>query len=368
MLHAFSPRFRNSPVRIQSGVEVLDEILQGGLPEGSITEISGPECSGRTTLTIPYIAALTRQDKVCAWIDAADSLDPESVAANGVDLDRLLWVRCGESPNATQNELLEIPSSPYKPSLSQQQSSGGGSGHPRFESRGMESAVNTMLTTPADPGKREFRRRNQSLGTPGAQNRSLSSPPLQREEQVNSDRLPPRRGENLMIFPRRPISYGLSTASSTPITLATTQSNAATKTFWLGLDHALKTSDMLLHSGGFSCVLLDLAGIPAQNISRIPAATWFRFRAACERSRTSLVVITQHPCTHSCAELAVETHVGKIVADGKVMSGIDYSTSNIHVRSHMPATPTVRKSPQPSQSRVSNPGQWNSPSMWVNAK
>ena len=326
MLHAFSPRFRSSPVRFQSGVEVLDEILQGGLPEGSITEISGPECSGRATLPVAYIAALTRQDKVCAWIDASDSLDPESVAANGVDLERLLWVRCGESRNTTSNQLRDVPSSPYKPNLSQLQPSGGGSCHPRSEIRGMENAVSTMLTTPADPAKSEVRRKNRSLGTPGAPNRSLSSAPLQREEQVNSDRLPPRRGENLMLFPRRPISHGANPRSSAPQTVATTQSNAAVKTSWLGLDHAMKTADLLLHSGGFSCVVLDLAGIPPQHVSRIPAATWFRFRAACERSRTSLVVLVQHSCTHSCAELAVETHVGRMVADG---NAIDYPPARL---------------------------------------
>ncbi len=39
--------------------------------------------------------------KVCAWVDVSDTLHPESAAAMGVDLSRLLWVRCGASPVTT---------------------------------------------------------------------------------------------------------------------------------------------------------------------------------------------------------------------------------------------------------------------------
>ena len=43
--------------------------------------------------------------KVCAWIDVSNALHPESAAAAGVDLSRLLWVRCGvpASTNAQQS-------------------------------------------------------------------------------------------------------------------------------------------------------------------------------------------------------------------------------------------------------------------------
>ncbi len=60
-----------------------------------MTEFTGPESSGRTTLALTYMAAITSAGGVCAWIDVADTLDPESAAASGVDLERLLWVRCG---------------------------------------------------------------------------------------------------------------------------------------------------------------------------------------------------------------------------------------------------------------------------------
>jgi hypothetical protein len=80
-----------------TGIGALDHLLGGGLPIGAVCEVFGPECSGRTSLALSFLAQVTRQGSACAWIDVADSLDPESAAASGVDLSRLLWVRCAET-------------------------------------------------------------------------------------------------------------------------------------------------------------------------------------------------------------------------------------------------------------------------------
>src|SRR5260370_20792057 len=52
-----------------TGVVAVDEVLKGGLPIGAITEIIGPECSGRTSLALSFLAHLTQSANVCAWID-----------------------------------------------------------------------------------------------------------------------------------------------------------------------------------------------------------------------------------------------------------------------------------------------------------
>jgi recombination protein RecA len=78
------------------GIDPLDRLLGGGFPIGAVCEVFGPECSGRTSVALSLLAQVTRQGNACAWIDVADSLDPESAAASGVDLQRLLWVRCSE--------------------------------------------------------------------------------------------------------------------------------------------------------------------------------------------------------------------------------------------------------------------------------
>src|SRR5258708_40177866 len=53
-----------------TGVATVDEVLEGGLPVGAITEMIGPECSGRTSLALSFLARVTQSAKVCAWIDA----------------------------------------------------------------------------------------------------------------------------------------------------------------------------------------------------------------------------------------------------------------------------------------------------------
>lgn len=77
-----------------TGVAEVDALLDGGLPVGAISEVTGPMSSGRTTLALAFVAQRTAAGQVCAWVDASDALDPESAAANGVQLAQLLWVRC----------------------------------------------------------------------------------------------------------------------------------------------------------------------------------------------------------------------------------------------------------------------------------
>lgn len=59
-----------------TGIETLDEILKGGLPIGAISELVGPECSGRTSVALSFRARMTQMAKVCAWIDVSNAFDP----------------------------------------------------------------------------------------------------------------------------------------------------------------------------------------------------------------------------------------------------------------------------------------------------
>ena len=88
-------REKAAPLTVSTGVAALDA-LTGGLPRGALSEITGPASSGRTGVMLAALAGTTRRDESCALVDASDSFDPASAAAAGVDLDRLLWVRCSE--------------------------------------------------------------------------------------------------------------------------------------------------------------------------------------------------------------------------------------------------------------------------------
>jgi recombination protein RecA len=197
---ALSPAPRVACETAATGIAAIDDLLNGGIPIGAISELTGPACSGRTSLALAFLAQRTQQGQVCAWIDVEDTLDPESAAANGVWLQQLLWIRC----------------------------------------------------------------RNDAA-----------------------------RGDN-----RKP---------------------------WTRLEQAVRATDLLLQAGGFSAIVLDMAGVAQQFARRIPLATWFRFRQAAQRTQCSLVVLGQIACAQSSAELVLDCSALRAEAQGAtVLNGFAY--------------------------------------------
>jgi len=194
---------RPAPERVSSGIAAMDD-LTGGLPRGCLTEIFGSASSGRTTVLLAALAAATSRGEFCAVIDASDALDPQSVAAASVDLDCLLWVRCGE-----------------------------------------------------DPQKKLFERREK------AEKKNL------RVNSNSEERLRNKKAEHR-------------------------------------LEQVLRATDLLLESGGFGMIVLDLADVPVTAARRIPLSTWFRFRRAVENKPTILLAIEQQAVAGSCSSLLVK--------------------------------------------------------------
>jgi len=168
---ALTPAQRTIRETVSTGIAQVDALLDGGLPVGAISEINGPASSGRTTLVLSFLAQRTAAGQVCAWVDADDAFDPESAAANGINLKQLLWVRLRKAGSVVRGKQAAKP--------------------------------------------------------------------------------------------------------------------------WTQLDQALRATDLLLQAGGFAAIVLDLGDTAAEHARRIPLATWFRFRQAADRARTSLVVVAQ---------------------------------------------------------------------------
>jgi len=198
---------RPAPEMVSIGIRDLDS-LTGGLPRGCLTEICGPDSSGRTSVLLAALAAATRREEVCALVDASDALDPASAAAIGVEFGRLLWVRCGGADGPQQSAVSRYPSA--------------------------------------------FRFRSSHF---------------------RSDSQLPRSEV------RDPMS---------------------------ALEQALRVTDLLLQSGGFGMVAVDLGDVPFRIARRIPLTSWFRFQRAVERTPTVLLTITHAPCAQSCAALSLK--------------------------------------------------------------
>ncbi|ANM32019.1 recombinase RecA [Acidobacteria bacterium Mor1] len=62
----------------------------GGIPRGRITEIYGPESSGKTTMALHVVAEAQRRGGVAAFVDAEHAIDPEYAKKLGVDVDNLM--------------------------------------------------------------------------------------------------------------------------------------------------------------------------------------------------------------------------------------------------------------------------------------
>jgi recombination protein RecA len=222
---------RPAPEMVSSGISAIDA-LTGGLPRGCLTEICGPASSGRTTLLLAALAAATRRGEFCVVVDASDALDPQSAAAAGVELDHLLWVRCGED-------------APRK--------------------------------NPSPPSHRDTKKNgNQKTARPIVGGVSVPSQPTFDFSECSE----PDRKENGWKENLRQSEYRL--------------------------EQVLRVTDLLLESGGFGLIILDLGDLPPQAARRIPLTTWFRFRRAVENKPTILLAIEQKPIAGSCSSLLLQ--------------------------------------------------------------
>jgi RecA/RadA recombinase len=294
-----------------TGIPALDELLGGGLPLGAITEMVGQECSGRTSLALSFVSQMTQTGKVCAWVDVSNALHPESAAATGVDLSRLLWVRCGVPASTNTNQPtpngFALPEKYLIPPPATKGLHGGGFGpHPRNEVKGLSDAVGDLLrpevTAPrcAEPQRR-----------------------IRPEREIYEPNLS-----------QRSVPHRKSIVSGKP---------------WSRIEQALRVTDLLLQGGGFSAIVLDMGSIAPEHASRVPLATWFRYRAAAEKGQTSILLISQHACAKSSAGLVLRLQPGNALCEEKtVFTGVEYSVEVARERFKSVATNVIplRKPPQ----------------------
>jgi hypothetical protein len=239
---ALTPVPRTISETATTGVPEVDALLDGGLPVGAVSEVTGPKSSGRTGLALSFLAQQTQDERVCAWVDVGDAFDPESAAASGVILRQLLWVRCCEAATVSTG------------------------------------------------------------------NGSRISPTWKKKIQA-------------------------------PI--------------WTRLDQALRATDLLLQAGGFAAIVLDLGDMVPEHGSRIPLATWFRFRQAADRTRCCLLVLGRAAYAQSSAAVVLECALCEPhTAGGTVLNGFSFEVSRGRQR-FTPAMQSARKPPASTWSATS---------------
>jgi hypothetical protein len=402
-----------------TGIAELDEALHGGLPVGAITELIGPECSGRTSVALAFVAGMTQAGRVCAWLDVSDALDPASTAAAGVDLRRLLWVRCGvrKTVAAQAGQRFSLPQQYLVPKPAIKGLHGGGcGGHPRREVKGMAQAVSGLLQPETTwqpnvaPRCAEPLRRDGSILGVSAQKSHPSGAkeaaeklgalsgceeihpsaakagpfPLDLSARINPcpfktaselsfsaackapthsmGSVGPAKAVPLLQSPQTRIfsqplkassDFGGSIGTNEFVPFQNTPDSICTRPSgdpavppqssgyqryvktglreqagkpWERLDQALRAADLLLQGGGFSVIVLDLGSLAPEFASRIPLATWFRYRAAAESTQASLLLLAQYGCAKSSAELTLKLEPGDALRDvPTVFTGMSHS-------------------------------------------
>ena len=83
------------------------------------------------------------------------------------------------------------------------------------------------------------------------------------------------------------------------------------------LERAFKAVDLILQSGGFGLVTLNLCDVPAKTVRRIVSSWWFRFRRALENSATALIVLTPSAAVRASATLTL-----RLEQEGRTWSGV----------------------------------------------
>jgi recombination protein RecA len=102
---------------------------------------------------------------------------------------------------------------------------------------------------------------------------------------------------------------------------------------------------LLLQSGGFASVVLDLADESIEHGRRIPLATWFRYRQAADRTRCSLLVLGKVPYAQSSAAVVLECEQAALdSANHKVIRSFIYKVHR-HRERFSPITSIDRKPP-----------------------
>ncbi|MGB7436667.1 MAG: ATPase domain-containing protein [Candidatus Acidiferrum sp.] len=280
-----------------TGIPPLDTLLGGGLPRGSIVELCGSASSGRTSLSFSLLASATDRQETCAYVDVSDALDPLSLASAGVDLNRLLWIRCGsgETTNPPQprssSMRSSVPAHNTAPTFIENTAAKAKRTqvwqHPRDQIRGLEASLPSLL--------HQREQETTSSRSPGILPATLPFPESTNPPRVLKLALEPPKFNQHSALPRG--SYRDSQRN--------TKRASSTNKPWKSLEQALKTTDLLLHSGGWGLIVFDLGNIPWVDARRIELSTWFRFRRAIEDTPAILLLLGEQSCAKSCSSLVL---------------------------------------------------------------
>lgn len=103
------------------------------------------------------------------------------------------------------------------------------------------------------------------------------------------------------------------------------------------LEQAFKVADMLVQSGGFGLIVVDLSAIPEPVVRKVPVASWFRFSRVVEKQPTALVFLGQQPHATSCAALVLHLKTTPAVWPGNLFTQLNIEAEVVRICERKPA-------------------------------
>jgi len=103
------------------------------------------------------------------------------------------------------------------------------------------------------------------------------------------------------------------------------------------MEQAFKTTDMLLQSGGFGLIMIDLSSLPERLVRKVPLTTWFRFSRVVEKQRTALVFVSQQSHATSCAGLVLNLKAKPAIWSGKLLAQFRLEAEVVRTREKKPS-------------------------------
>mgnify|MGYP000856144212 CR=1 FL=1 len=87
-----------SKTYLSTGITSLDRMLGGGLPMGTISELTGSLSNGKTSVLFTLLAKATSEHLRIAYIDVFNTLDPHFARISGIQLKQLFWIHFRKEP------------------------------------------------------------------------------------------------------------------------------------------------------------------------------------------------------------------------------------------------------------------------------
>lgn len=242
---------------------------------------------GAASILNLLLARVTRGDHYCALVDVSGVFDAYFAAEIDVDMEKLLWVRCGESRTKEQAaERVALLSQ----SMSLELMMAGPLNMNLLEADGVLAG---MTGIGGDvPGS-----------LTGLAEHAIKKPvqgvSLQEPLMVAGDA---RLRVELMES-----NIGTSRSSSSSLTRryssyeAVSRNRLDLKQQMKPLEKAFKSADILLQNGGFGLIAVDLSGVDERLLRKVPKATWFRFSRVAEKTQTTLVFLAAYPAAGNCS-------------------------------------------------------------------